>query len=153
MATVDLTGDRSRIKPVDYGERSAGNWIARRFVHTDFVTTGDTVSLITIPANSFVAHVFLHIEEAFAGGTVTLKVGDDTQAEGYLLNTDIGAATAGNVVNTVADMHSPDATGVYALVTARPFYTSADTIDVDLAFNSATTAGIGVLIAEIVTIP
>ena len=153
MADVDITGKTERQVSVDYGERSLGNWVAREFYYTDFVTTGDSVNVITIPANSFVANVFLVIEEAFVGGTVTITVGDDNDAEGYLEETDIGAATAGNVVNTVPDGRADAIVAAFAQLGARPFYTSADTLDVLVAFSSAMTAGKITLIAEIVTVP
>ena len=150
---VDLTETRARLVPVDYGERSLGTWYAMEFFYTDFVATTDAVRLIEIPANSFVANVFLVIEEAFVGGTVTLMVGTDADPNGYLAETDVGAATAGNVVATVPNMNAADVTGVYALRTASPFYTTADTLDVEFAFNSTATAGKATLIAEIVTVP
>ncbi len=153
MADVDLTGKTERQVSVDYGERSLGNWVAMEFYYTDFVTTGDSVNCITIPANSFVASVYLVIEEAFVGGTVSLTVGDDSDAEGYLEETDIGAATAGNVVNTVPDGSADAIVAAYAQLGARPFYTSADTLDVLCNFNSPLTAGKITIIAQIVTVP
>ena len=149
---VDLTENRARLVPVDYGERSLGRWEAREFFYTDFAVTTDAVQLIEIPAYSFVANVFLVIEEAFVGGTVVLEVGDDDDPNGYMLGTDVGAATAGNVVDTVPAMQV-DVTGAYAVKVKRPFYTSADTLDVELAFNSPLSAGKATLIAEIVTVP
>lgn len=153
MADVDLTGKRDRLVPVDYGERSLGTWYAMEFLYTDFVTTGDSVNCITIPANSFVAHCFLVIEAAFVGGTVSLTVGDDNDAEGYLEETDIGASTAGNVVNIVPDSSANDVAAAYVKKAAKPFYTSADTLDVLCNFSSALTAGKITIIAEIVTVP
>lgn len=149
---VDLTENRARLVPVDYGERSLGRWEAREFFYTDFAATTDAVRLIEIPANSFIANCFLVIEEAFVGGTVVLEIGDDDDPNGYMLGTDVGAATAGNVVNTVPAMQV-DVTGAYAVKVKRPFYTSADTLDATLQFSSALSAGKATLIAEIVTVP
>jgi len=127
-----------------------GNIVARRFVHSDFAATGDCVKLIPIPANSFVKELYFHVEEGFVGGTVVLIVGDDADPNGYLVDTEITEGT----LNLVSSITMTAAAGAYLAATgARPFYTAADTIDVELAFSSATTAGIGVIIAEIVTIP
>lgn len=152
MTDVNKTADRARQVAVDWGERSLGNWVAAEFYYTDFAVTADIVNLITIPANSFVARVLLVIEIAFVGGTVSITVGDDSDAEGYLEEADVGASTAGNVVNTVPDSHG-NVVAAYENKAARPFYTSADTLDVLCNFSSALTAGKATLIAEIVTVP
>ncbi len=154
MADVDLTADRSRQISVDYGERALGVMVAAKVKHDDFVTTGDAVNAITIPANSFLNNVYFLVTEAWVGGTVVLIVGDDEDPNGYIV--------AGEIPETdttvIADARCANAAGLYIVksddsTSGRRFYTSADTLDVTFTFTAATTAGEGILIAEIVTIP
>jgi len=148
MATVDKTEDRSRIKPVNYGERNVGYLDARTFTYADFAASGDKLQLIEIPANSFVNNVWLLPTTAF-DGTPVIKVGDGNSVDGYLAAGDLDETS----VVLVGCFNAADTAGGYAAKSARPFYASADTIDITFTWSSTPTAGAAVLIAEIVTIP
>lgn len=154
MADVDLFDDTSRQISIDYGERSMGNMVACKVKHSDYVTTGDACNCITIPANSFLNNVHFLVTEAWVGGTVVLIVGDDEDPDGYIV--------AGEIPETdttvVADARCNTGAGLYVVksddgTSGRRFYTAADTLDVTFTFTSAHTAGEGILIAEVVTIP
>ena len=151
--TVDLSADTSRLKAVDYGERSMGNILSAVVKYSDFVASTDAVKLIPVPANSFVCSLYFIVTTAF-DGTSVLIVGDDEDPNGYLV--------AGEIPETdttvAADAVAANAAGLYVVksddsTSGRRFYTSADTIDVELSWSSAPTAGEGVLIVELVTVP
>ena len=147
--TVDLSADTSRLKAVDYGERSMGNILSAAVKYSDFVASTDAVKLIPVPANSFVHSLCFLVTTAF-DGTSVLLVGDDEDPNGYLVDTEIAETD----ITLVADMNALNGAGAYAqAAAARPFYASADTIDVELSWASAPTAGEGVLIVELVTVP
>ncbi len=148
MSEVDLSTDRTRIKPVNWGERGLGEWIARKFTYADFAASADIINLIPMPANSFVASLLMVIQTAF-DGTPVLVVGDGNTADGYGVSGEIEETNAA----LVSDLFAPDATGAFVLKTARPFYTSADTIDVKFSWSTTPTAGVATLIAQIVTVP
>lgn len=154
MADVDLFDDTSRQISIDYGERAMGNVVACKVKHSDFVTTADACNCITIPANSYLNEVYFLVTENWVGGTVSLTVGDDDAADGYLV--------AGEIPETdttvIADARANTGAGIYVVksndsTNGRRFYTSADTLDVTFNFSSAHSTGEGILIAEIVTIP
>jgi hypothetical protein len=111
MADVVLTADRSRQVSVDWGERSMGNVVAAKVKHSDFVTTGDTVDLITIPASSFIANLYFVVTEVWVGGTVVLTVGDDNDPNGYLVDGEISEAE----IDKAADISSSDAAGLFCV--------------------------------------
>lgn len=146
--TVDLSTLQARIAPVDWGERAMGQIIARKFTHADFAASGDTISLIPIPANSFIKRVVMVITIAF-DDTPTLTVGDGDDPDGYLQAIDIAATS----ITEVGDSGCVDSLAAYLLKLARPFYAAADTLDVTKTDAASPTAGEAILIAEIVTVP
>ncbi len=148
MGNLDKSADRSRIVPVNWGERSLGNWVARSFKYSDFAATGGTVDVIDIPANSFVAECYYVPKVVFNGTSPELLVGDETSAY-YVATTEMDADS----VILAADMMAPDATPAYVLKTARPFYASADHIRVTFTYSGTPTTGEGCIIACIVTVP
>ena len=146
--TVDLSTKQDRLAPVNYGERGMGVVIARKFTHADFAASGDTINLIPIPANSFVKRVVVIITTAF-DDTPTLTVGDGDDPDGYLQAIDIDATS----ITELGDSGCVDSLAAYLLKLARPFYAAADTLDITKTDAASPTAGEGVLIAEIVTVP
>ncbi len=147
MGNVDQSNDRTRILPVDFGEGAVGKWVARSFTYADFASSGGTIDLIDLPANSFVAEMYYVPKVAF-DGTPVLSVGDEDGAN-FMATTEL---TEDSLV-LVSDMMSPDATGSYALKGARPFYASANHIRVVFTWSGTPTAGEGCIIACIVEVP
>lgn len=146
--TVDYSTKQDRIAPVNFGERGMGCVVARKFTHADFAASGDTIKLIPIPANSFIKHAVVLITTAF-DDTPTLTVGDGDDPNGYLQAIDIDATD----VELIGDTGCVDSLAAYLLKLARPFYLAADTLDITKTDAASPTAGEGVLIAEIVTVP
>ncbi len=149
MGNVDKSDDRSRITSVDYGERPVGYWVARSFTYADFPTSADTIDLIDIPANSFIAEMYYVPKVVFNGTTPIVTTGDESYEVEYITTNELTETD----VTLVSDMKSPDATGTYTLVGARPFYGSANHIRVKFTFSGTPTTGEGVVIACIVTVP
>ena len=148
MANVDKTGLGNRIVPINQGERAAGRVEARKFLYSDFSSSGDVVQLIDVPANSYVARLWVKVTTAFDGTSPVLIVGDGDDPNGYL--------AAGEIEETAVSVNPMDAADVaaaYAVKVARPFYTSADTIDITFTYSGTPTTGEAVLIVEIVEIP
>lgn len=150
MATVDKSTDVTRLENVDYGERPAGNWVCRNFTYADFAASADVLKLIVAPANSFVRNLVLIVTTAFDAGTTNkLDVGDGGDPNGYLIETEVDEGNA-----SINDFHAANNTAAYALVSKVPRYATADTIDVVYTFTgTAPTAGVGLLMVELVTIP
>ena len=144
---VDKSADRSRIVAVNYGERSAGEWIARSFSFSDFAASGDTLDVIVLPANSFLAELY-YVPKTVWNGTPVLSVGDSSGAN-YFTTAQLTETDAA----LVSSMNAPDAGGSYALKGAMPFYAAADKIRVTLTWSSTPTAGEGLLLACIVEVP
>lgn len=148
MATVDKSTDRSRIKPVNWGERARGRMECRKLLYSDFSSSGDVVKLIDIPANSIVTFVMVVVKTAFNGTAPVLTVGDSSDADGYLASGEIEEAS---VMGSPSD--AADVAAAYAVKAARPVYTAADHIQVTLTYTAAPTAGEAWVIAEILELP
>lgn len=149
--TVDVSAAKGRIVAVDYGERSAGNWVARSFTYADFAVTTNTLDLIDLPANSFIAEMYLVIKTAFnAGSSNALAIGDTASAE-YILTAGIDESSTA----LVGDLKAVDSLAAYALKGARPFYADATShIQVTYTFTgTAPSAGEACVIACIVEVP
>ncbi len=148
--TKDLSNDTSRIVPVDYGERARGEWIARSFTYADFTSTADTINLIDIPANSFVAEMYYVPKVVFNGTTPQLMIGDEDNDDEYMAVDEVTE----DDVELASDMMAPDATGTYALKNGRRFYAAANHVRVRFDWASGTpTTGEGCVIACIVEVP
>lgn len=147
MTNVDISTDRTRIIPVNFGEHALGQWVGRSFTYADFAASADTLDLIDIPANSFIAEMYYVPKVAF-DGTPVLSVGDSSGAN-YMAT---GELTEDNVA-LVSSMNAPDAAGSYALKGAMPFYAAADQIRVTFTWSTTPTAGEGMIIALIVEVP
>ena len=147
--TVDISNDRTRILPVDFGEGALGKWVARSFKYSDFAGSGDTLDLIDIPANSFIAEMYYVPKTVFNGTTPIVTIGDESDEVEYLTTNELTETDAA----LVSDMKSPDATGTYTLVGARPFYASANHLRAKFTFSGTPTTGEGTVIACIVTVP
>ncbi len=149
--TVDKTADTTRYDSVNYGERSLGVLHAKTVSYSDFDASTDIVQLFTIPANSFIRDVFVVVTTAFnAATTNVLVVGDGTDPDGYIGANDVNEASAAVVGSAI----STDGSGAYVAKAVRPFYSSADTLDVTYTWTGDDpTAGQATIIAEIVTLP
>ena len=150
MTTLDRSTDvyADRQIATNFGEHGLGITISRKVSYSDFAASGDVVKVITIPANSFVANLYAFVKTAW-DGTAVLIVGDGNTTNGYMVDTEINEPT----INTLNDLNATSAAGAFAALAARPFYTTADTIDVTLTWSTTPSAGVLYLIAEIVTIP
>lgn len=149
--TVDKTADTTRYDAVNYGERGLGVLHAKTVAYSDFAASADVVQLFTIPANSFIRNVWVVVTTAFnAGTTNVLEVGDGSDPDGYINAGDLDESST-SVIGTAL---STDGEGAYMAKAARPFYSSADTLDVLYTYTgTAPTAGQATVIAEIVTLP
>lgn len=149
MSNVDFSSDRSRIVPVDYGERSVGYWVSRSFKYSDFGSSADTINLIDIPKNSFIAEMYYVPKTVFNGSTPKVMIGDESDAVEYLTTDELEETD----VELVSDMKSPNATGTYVLKGVRPFYGSADHIRAKFTYGGTPTTGEATVIVCIVTVP
>jgi len=155
MANVDKTGLGDRIVPLNQGERAAGYIDARKFTYADFSSSGDSIDLIELPANCFVARLWVVVKTAF-NGTPVLIVGDSdasasvSDADGYLKSGEIEETSA---IVSMAD--TSDGLGAYTIKGGkRPLYTTAGQhLRVGFSWSSTPTAGEAYLVAEIVGIP
>ena len=147
MPNVEAANDPARIVPVNFGEHSLGKWVCASFSYTDFVSSADTLDLITIPANSFIAEMY-YVPKVVWDGTPVLSVGDSSGAN-YMATAELTETS----LTLASSMNAPNAAGSYALIGALPFYASADEIRVTLTWGSTPTAGEGALIVLIVEVP
>jgi len=148
MTTVDKSTDPLYQVAANYGEVGFGVSLCRKVSFSDFAASGDAVKLIPIPANSFVATLYARVVTAF-DGTAVLTVGDDADPNGYIVDTEIAETS----INTMTSIDSTSAAGAYTVLGARPFYTTADAIEVQLDWSTTPSVGELQLIAQIVTIP
>jgi len=86
------------------------------------LAAADVVELINVPAGTYVAKVFYKVQTADA--TQTLNVGDGADVDGWVAAADVG--TAGNT-----------AAGGGAFAAAGKYYTTADTIDLEVPSTKA----------------
>ena len=98
------------------------------------VTSGDTLQLLNIPANTLVQRVAV-IKDTVESGTLTVDVGDGTDPDGFLDGADLNAA-ATEITELALAEAAPNTVVGY---TAGKLYTAADTLDM-LFNNTADTA-------------
>ncbi len=150
MGNVDTSVLKGRQVPVNWGERDVGNWVARSFTYADFASSGNTIDLIDLPINSFVAELYFAVKTIF-DGTPVLTIGDEDGAN-YMGANDMTEGSGGAAL--VADMNAVDAGGSFAAVGARPFYADANNhIQVAFSWSTTPTAGEACVIACIVEVP
>lgn len=149
MTTVSKINDESRKFPVNLGERSIGRWECRLVKHSDFAAADDIVQLIEIPENSMIGRVIIVTKEVFNGTSPQINVGDGDDPNGYIADSDYDATS----LVLAADSDSVDTAGAYFAKSARVFYTSADTLDVEFGYSGTPTTGECIVCAEIITVP
>ena len=98
------------------------------------VTSGDTLQLINIPADTVVDAVSC-IKHTVEGGTLTIDVGDGSDTDGWLDGANLNSATTERTALALAEA-APNTIVGY---TSGKLYTAADTIDA-LFNNTADTA-------------
>lgn len=150
MTDIDMSAYKGRIVPVNWGERDVGNWVARSFTYNDFASSGNTIDLIDLPANSFVAELYFVVKTIF-NGTPVILIGDEDGAT-YMGANDITEGSGAAAL--VADMMAVDVGAAYTLKGARPFYADANNhIQVTFSWSQTPTAGEACVIACIVEVP
>jgi hypothetical protein len=120
-----------------------GRWVrSRKFTFAD---KNSTKAVLDVPANTFIPSlgVVLLITTLFAGGTPTIDVGDGTNTDGWIDNTDVTVGTVGAYAGTETNTAAFSGTG--------KLYTAADTIDVILP-NEAITAGAAYAMAYMIDV-
>lgn len=148
--TVDVSDDPSRIVAVNWGERDGGNWVARSFTYADFASSTNTLDLIDIPANSFIAELYYVPKVVWNGTSPQLTVGDTDDPIEYITTDEL---TETSVV-LVSDMMAVDGAGTYTLKAARPYFSSSGShIQARFDFSGTPTTGEGCVIACIITVP
>lgn len=147
MNNIDKSADRTRIVPVNYGERSGGEWFFRSFTYADFVASGDTLDLIVLPANSFLRELY-YVPKVVFNGTPVLSVGDSSGIN-YMSTSELTEDDAA----LVSSMNAPDAGASYPKKGALPFYATADKLRVKLSWSSPPTTGEGGMLGCISEIP
>lgn len=147
MTIVDKSTDESRTKAMNYGERSFGHVLARKFTFADFAASADVLELIPVEIGEFVKSLGVLVTTVF-DGTPVLLVGDGNTANGYLASGEINEEAL-----NFSDMGAADVAAAFAVKGARPVYTVADTIDVKFSWSTTPTTGEAVLIAEIAKAP
>jgi len=100
--------------------------ISRAITHSD---NGSTVQAVELNAGDFVPAygVSFIVQEAFAGGTPSMTIGDGSAADGWLTSANITEAATGTY-NSVAGAYS---------VTGKE-YAAADTVDIVVADTTLT---------------
>jgi len=148
MANVDKSTDRSRILPLNWGERAFGYMDCRKLLYSDFAASGDTVDLIDLPANSVLVSLMVVTKTAFNGTSPVLIFGDSTDPDGYLASGEVEEAAV-----MASPMDAADVAAAYAVKAARPVYTSAAHIRATFTYSGTPTAGEAWVIAQILELP
>lgn len=86
--------------------------------------TNATTAVIDVPAKHYIPPygVSVIVTEAFAGGTPSIDVGDDTDPDGWVDTVDITETSIGT--------YSGDETTTAAYAITGKYYSTADTLDV-----------------------
>ena len=103
------------------------------------VTSGDTLALINIPANTFVWKVAV-VKYTAEGATQTVGIGDGSATSGFITGCDLNSTTT-EISSLTLSEAAPNTVSGY---TDGKLYTAADTIDA-IFNNTADTADFEVI--------
>jgi len=120
-----------------------GRWVRSRKI--TFADKNSTKAILDVPAKTFIPPygVTIIIPTLFDGGTPVIDIGDGADPNGWIIQADITATSAGTYSGTETNTAHYAATGKY--------YDSADTIDAVLP-DEAITAGEAFVMAYMVDV-